>query len=156
VSQLVIRRCTYVDLPALEWDGELAGERDLFARVFALAQNGSMVMLVANHLGIHLGQVWIDLARHPAGASLWALRVKPHWRSRGVGTALVVAGERIATAVGKLWTEIDVELDNPRARTLYERLGYRWVRRGPALDSRTGEPLAYDLDTLRRPLSVAR
>ncbi len=50
------------------------------------------------------------------------LNVRTAFRGRGVGTALVAAAEERATGRGSL--AIGVGIDNPRARALYERLGY--------------------------------
>lgn len=44
-------------------------------------------------------------------------------RGRGIGTALMAEAERLAAPAGRL--RLGVGLDNPAARRLYERLGYR-------------------------------
>lgn len=44
-------------------------------------------------------------------------------RGRGIGTALMTEAERRAIPAGRL--RLGVGLDNPSARRLYERLGYR-------------------------------
>ena len=44
---------------------------------------------------------------------------------RGIGTALVQAGEDTARRLGHGRIALGVGLDNPGARRLYERLGYR-------------------------------
>ena len=150
-----VRACGRADLAALEWGGAYASDRPLFRHVLALAETGAMAMLVAEHGGEHVGQLWVDLARGGDVAILWALRVRPAWRGRGVGTQLVAAGERVAARARRAWAEIEVEPPNTRARALYERLGYRWVRRAPARDAMTGARLAFELDVLRRRLAGA-
>lgn len=150
-----VRACRRADLPALEWGGVYACDRPLFERVLALAETGTMAMLVAEHAGEHVGQLWVDLSRAADSALLWALRVRPAWRRCGVGARLVTAGERVAMRAGRVWAELEVELPNTRARALYERLGYAWVRRAPARDAITGAPLPFELDVLRRRLAGA-
>lgn len=56
---------------------------------------------------------------------LSALSVWPEeYRNQGVGTALLVEAERIASEAGETCLAIGVGDDNPGARRLYERLGY--------------------------------
>lgn len=66
----------------------------------------------------------IDYVPHPGAGSLWQLSVHPALRSCGIGTVLVRAAEQRILARGLDRAEIGVELSNPRARALYERLGY--------------------------------
>jgi GNAT superfamily N-acetyltransferase len=154
VIGVVVRRCRRPDLPLLEWDGEFTPARALFAQLFALARRGAIVMLVAGCAREHLGQIWIDLARTPPGALLWALRVKPTWRGRGVGTQLIMVAEQVAASLARPWAEIEVEPGNLRARALYERLGYRWNRSEIALDALSRAPLDFEVDVLRRQLAA--
>lgn len=49
-------------------------------------------------------------------------------RGRGVGAALLAAAEETARDLDKSWVRLDVVDTNPRARRLYERLGYDAVR----------------------------
>ncbi|NGO72425.1 GNAT family N-acetyltransferase [Streptomyces boncukensis] len=46
-------------------------------------------------------------------------------RSQGIGTGLIREAERLATARGCRSIGLGVERNNPRARALYRRLGYR-------------------------------
>jgi GNAT superfamily N-acetyltransferase len=150
VNGVVIRRCRRGDLRALEWDGVFRDAAPLFTRMFELAEHGAMVMLVATCRGEHVGQIWIDLARDREGAVLWALRVKPAWRGRGLGRRLIAAAEHISRHHRRGWVEIEAEPNNLRARALYESLGYRWLRRGLAVDAITRAALDFELDTFRR------
>jgi ribosomal protein S18 acetylase RimI-like enzyme len=153
VRRIEIRPCRRDDLRALEWDGEFRCERALFARVFErTVTGGGMAMLVAASGREHLGQIWVDLARDPTRAILWALRVKPAHCGRGLGTALIAAGEQLAVAAGRACIDLEVEPHNLRAGRLYERLGYLWIRRELARDAFSGEPLGFEIDVLRRVL----
>jgi ribosomal protein S18 acetylase RimI-like enzyme len=89
------------------------------------ALDPAYVTLVARADGAPVG-----FARfHPRGALgapyLASIAVDPAARSRGVGAALLAAGE--ARFAGARWMFLCVSDFNPRARALYERHGYRPV-----------------------------
>ena len=54
-----------------------------------------------------------------------AVTVAPELRSQGIGTALIREAERRVAPRGLACVGLAVGVDNPRARSLYERLGYR-------------------------------
>ncbi len=57
-------------------------------------------------------------------AEIADLQVLPGWRGCGVGGALIGALEARAERLGASRVEIGAAVSNPRARALYERLGY--------------------------------
>lgn len=67
----------------------------------------------------------------PGAGVLWQLSVLPALRSCGIGTILIHALERRIRARGLDRAELGVEESNPRARSLYERLGYVAYDRQP-------------------------
>lgn len=52
------------------------------------------------------------------------LGVREPWRGRGIGRALVLGAQARARALGRTVLALDVADDNPRARALYESLGF--------------------------------
>ncbi|MBM7389402.1 GNAT superfamily N-acetyltransferase [Clavibacter michiganensis] len=92
-----------------------------FARaMWALQEAGGSTLLVAWDSDRPVGAGQLDLRGDLP--ELRNLRVDAAERGRGIGTAIIrAAEERIAP--GRL--AVGVGLDNPRARALYERLGYR-------------------------------
>jgi len=60
-----------------------------------------------------------------------ALGVDPPMQSRGLGTALIVACEGAVLGRGCSTIGLAVGIDNQRARSLYERLGYRDIGVAP-------------------------
>ncbi|MCG8916532.1 GNAT family N-acetyltransferase [Actinokineospora sp. PR83] len=66
----------------------------------------------------------VDFEVRPGAGTLWQLAVHPALQSCGIGSLLVRAAEQRITARGLRRAELSVEEDNPRARALYERLGY--------------------------------
>ncbi len=121
--EISFRDLQEADLDRLEWSGgpshivslraalqrAWAGEVDL---VVGELRSGGLVACGA-----------VDHAKNPP--ELWMLSVHPAWQSVGVGTEMIAFLEgRIAERGGPV-AGLGVELDNPRARALYHRLGYR-------------------------------
>ena len=117
------------DLAPLEWWGWFAAHREIVRDAFDACRDGGGFFLVAEAQGFPIGQAWVDLRqrRSDSCAILWALRVLPGFQGRGIGTRLITASERRAAASGFAVAEISVERSNPRARRLYESLGYALV-----------------------------
>jgi ribosomal protein S18 acetylase RimI-like enzyme len=63
----------------------------------------------------------------PGSYYISALSVRDQWRRRGVGAALLDVSHQIALENGCRTVLLDVEMDNPIAQHLYERMGYSAV-----------------------------
>lgn len=81
--------------------------------------DGECVGLVATVGADRVGLAELMLGEVP---ELRNVHVLEAWRGRGVGTAILAAAERSAAGSGTL--QLAVADDNPRARSLYERLGF--------------------------------
>ena len=57
------------------------------------------------------------------------LAVAPEWRGRGVGALLLNALAEVARGMGYSALRLDVADENPRAKALYERLGFVEISR---------------------------
>jgi GNAT superfamily N-acetyltransferase len=123
--------------PASDADLEVlvavVGQRDFFGDRLARQRAGRRVLLVAWVDADPVGDVFLD--RDPAGEPevrrrlpgvprLVHLEVLGPFQRRGIGTALVRAGEATARRLGHRRIALGVGVDNPGARRLYERLGY--------------------------------
>ncbi|MDB4957603.1 MAG: acetyltransferase [Myxococcales bacterium] len=150
MSDLVIRHCGRADLRELEWSRQIRADRRLIETVFQATHERGIAMLVARIERTLVGQIWIDFDRKPDIALLWALRVRPGWRGHGIGSQLIIAGEREARRKGACATELAVEPHNQRARALYRRLGYRTVGYEIATQALSGAPLGFELELMRR------
>ncbi len=95
--------------------------RDFSVGMWAAQQRGESVLLVAWVADVPVGQGQLTLGREP---ELRNLQVATVARGHGVGTTIVRAAERHARAAGAMALSVGVADDNPRARALYERLGY--------------------------------
>jgi ribosomal protein S18 acetylase RimI-like enzyme len=128
-TQATIRQCRLSDLPMLEWDDLFADQRELIANAFRRQEQGKNLMLVADRNDFPIGQVWIDLAKKESQGIgiLWALRVMAAYQGQGIGSQLIETAESYLRERPFTIAEIGVEKENPAARRLYERMGYRIV-----------------------------
>jgi len=86
----------------------------------------ALTILVADEDGAPVGKVHLDFETRAREreAVLIAAAVVPELRSRGIGSALMTAAEWLVRSRGYGAIVLGVEDSNPRARRLYERLGY--------------------------------
>jgi ribosomal protein S18 acetylase RimI-like enzyme len=124
VLPLTIRDLTREDLPACRWAGR-ATHLATIAKVLERTKSGEVDYLaVCLPSGWPVGLGAIDYAKSPGAGTLWILEVHPAMQSCGIGTHLVDALEQRIRDRGLNRAELGVEGSNPRARALYERLGY--------------------------------
>jgi ribosomal protein S18 acetylase RimI-like enzyme len=119
---IIIRHAQQTDLRKLEWFGLLTPVRDHIENAYARAQQGNIIFLVADLNGFPIGQVWVEI--HESAGLIQALRVLKPLQNMGIGTRLIYAVERALVERELHTAEIHVELNNPDAKRLYERLGY--------------------------------
>ena len=141
IEEIVIRHLQAADLPALEWDGEYVHFRRQFERVFKDYHTGLAVpgIAVRRTDGLMIGQVFVllqsrfrtELADGAARAYLYSVRVKPDYRSCGIGSLLMATAENDLVTRGFTMATLNVARDNPGAYKFYLRLGYRVVAAEP-------------------------
>ena len=109
------------------------GQRHYFADRLARQAAGHGVVLLALDGGNVVGDVYVwlspadepELREHLPGVPLLNhLEVLPARQSRGIGTRIIAAAERTVYDLAYHRLALGVGVDNPRARKLYERLGY--------------------------------
>jgi ribosomal protein S18 acetylase RimI-like enzyme len=119
---LTIRDLTRDDLPACAWTGS---PEQNFAAVLERAGRGEIDYLVAcPPSGLPVAAGGIDYTLSAGAGTLYQLAVHGALHSCGIGTLLIGAAEQRIRARGLHRAELAVEQNNPRARALYERLGY--------------------------------
>jgi ribosomal protein S18 acetylase RimI-like enzyme len=112
------------DLESCGWAGT-ATHLAAIARALERARLGEVDYLAAcPPSGLPVGLGAIDYAKTSSAGTVWMLEVHPALQSCGIGTVLIHAAERRIRARGLHRAELGVEDINPRARSLYERLGY--------------------------------
>src|SRR5579859_7486953 len=131
VLPLTVRDLTAADLPSCAWSG---GPLHLKAIAEALDRAGRGevdYLAVCPPSGLPVGLGGIDYVRIPNAGFLWMLSVHEALQSCGIGTILIEAAEQRIRARGRRRAGLAVEESNPRARALYERLGYVAYGRTP-------------------------
>jgi len=139
LSQVIIREVRYHDLLSLEWEGEYTHFRLLYQEAFRRAQRGLSVLWIAEQpeMGL-LGQVFIqlqcdrpELCNGIDRAYLYGFRVRPAFRSCGVGSAMLRVVDRDLIERGYRFLTLNVARENVDAIRLYQRLGFQIVAPEP-------------------------
>lgn len=123
------------DLPALEWDGEFIHFRRLYADIYKRVERGDGLMWAAEIPGKGIiGQLFISLSSNRPELSdgwqrayIYGFRIRPSYRSRGIGSDMMRVVEADLLARGYKTVTLNVAQNNPGALRLYERLGYKVV-----------------------------
>ena len=124
VLPLTTSDLTLEDLPSCTWSGS-ATHRAHIAKALERVPLGEVDFLTAcPPSGIPVGMCAVDYVKSPGAGTLWMVEVHAALRSCGIGTLLIEAAEQRIHARGVHRAELGVEKSNPRARALYERLGY--------------------------------
>jgi ribosomal protein S18 acetylase RimI-like enzyme len=131
VLKLSARDLARADLASCGWAGSdhhLAGVLKQLER----ARTGEVDYLaVCPATDVPVATGGVDYQVKEGVGTLWQLAVHPALQSCGIGTFLVEAAELRIRNRGLRQAELGVEESNPRARALYERLGYVAYGRQP-------------------------
>lgn len=126
---MIVREFRESDLEKIGWTGaprHIAYVGEALKRM----EKGEVVLLSIEVDDKVVSMGGIDFAKTPGAGTLWMLNVHPDYQSRGIGTVLVQSLEERARERGIKVAELGVEHNNPRARNLYERLGYEFIGDG--------------------------
>jgi ribosomal protein S18 acetylase RimI-like enzyme len=110
------------------------GSADKHRGRLARQECGEVVYLIAWDAGTPVGHALLKwagatephLVAHFRGTcpDVEDLLVAVDWRSQGIGTQLLTVAARLVSERGYARIGLSVDVRNPRARALYERLGY--------------------------------
>ncbi|SFQ71092.1 Acetyltransferase (GNAT) family protein [Amycolatopsis arida] len=128
---LSVRDLTDEDLAWCSWAGTRLHLRQVALELERARRGEVDYLAVCPPSGVPVAIGGVDYQLSPGAGTLWQLSVHPAVRSRGIGTLLIRSAERRILARGSHRAELSVEESNPRARALYERLGYVGCGRQP-------------------------
>lgn len=120
-----IRPCEARDLDHFERLGS-AHHAEYCREQFARGPRAVTILVATDDDDVPVGKVHLDFEERAddEAAVLVAAGVAAGLRSRGIGTQLMLRAEELALERGLRAIVLGVEDFNPRARRLYERLGY--------------------------------
>ncbi|MET9505886.1 GNAT family N-acetyltransferase [Streptomyces sp. NPDC006622] len=119
------------DLPMCGWSGSATHLRSVERQLARAAEGEVEYLAVCTPVDLPVAIGGIDYQVSEGAGTLWQLAVLPALQGRGLGTLLVRAAEERVLHRGLRRAQLAVEEDNPRARALYERLGYVAYGRAP-------------------------
>jgi ribosomal protein S18 acetylase RimI-like enzyme len=124
VSSLVVDDLRVDDLDSIAWSGSPAHIRSVAGKLERASDGTLEYVAVRAQDGRPVAKGLIDFAARSDAGVIEQLATHPDLRGFGIGTRLIEEAERRIRARGIRWSVVGVEDDNPRARALYERLGY--------------------------------
>ena len=77
--------------------------------------------------GVPLAKGGIDFAKEARAGTIWQVATHPQLEGLGLATLLIEELEKRAVRRGVCRLRLAVEIENDRARRLYEHLGYRHI-----------------------------
>ncbi len=89
------------------------------------------VLIVADQGGQLVGYALVLFRAGTGLARLYSLAVAPQAQGHGLGGLLLEAAERAAYDQDRLFLRLEVREDNPAARRIYDRAGYKRIARIP-------------------------
>jgi ribosomal protein S18 acetylase RimI-like enzyme len=121
-----IRTANESDLPALEWEGEYTHFRRVYRQAMREAKRDRRMIYLAEVSGevvgqlfIHLHSVWKTAFGGAKAGYLHSFRVKPNFRSLGIGSNLLKTAEQELLDRSYSRAAISVAKVNTRAQQLY-------------------------------------
>jgi ribosomal protein S18 acetylase RimI-like enzyme len=136
---VVIREAFESDLPALEWDGEYVHFRNLYRQIYENTLAGTALIWIAELANAGLiGQLFVQLTSHRQELAdglqrgyIYGFRIKPDYRSSGLGALMLEFVEKDLQKRNYRWITLNVGQDNREALKFYQRYGYHIIGTEP-------------------------
>ena len=123
--QLAVGDLRADELAGLDWSGNPAHLRSVAAALHRAARGLEDYLVVRAPGGQPIAKMRVDYTSEAGTGAFSQLAVLGPLQGLGIATMLIGAGEQRVRARGLTFAGLGVEDDNPRARRLYERLGYQ-------------------------------
>lgn len=123
VAQLSVRPLLPEEVHLLGWSGGPTHLENIARQLERPAGETAYLVVRADAIPVCKGA--IDFTRDPSLGTIWQVATHPALEGLGLATLLIGALEDRAARYGLDTVGLAVELDNHRARRLYEHLGYR-------------------------------
>jgi ribosomal protein S18 acetylase RimI-like enzyme len=114
------------DIDDIAWSGNRAHLENV-ARQLQRAASGDVDYMAVRANGHAVSKGGIDFAEEAGAGTIWQLATHERLEGIGLATRLIQELESRARDRGVNRLRLAVELDNERARRLYEHLGYRAI-----------------------------
>lgn len=124
VERLAITDLVEADLALIGWSGSPLHVRHVAEELERVAHGEADYLAARAPDGAPIAKCGIDLVAVSGAGTIQQLATRPDLRGLGIGTRLIAAAEARIRDRGLMVAMIAVDGDNPRTRTLYERLGY--------------------------------
>jgi ribosomal protein S18 acetylase RimI-like enzyme len=132
IQQLAVDDLRADEIAGLTWSGNPAHLRSVAAALDRAAQGLEGYLVVRAPAGEPVAKMRVDYTSEDDTGVFSQLATMDRLQGLGIATMLIAAAEQRVRARGLTFAALGVEDDNPRARRLYERLGYQASGRRPA------------------------
>jgi ribosomal protein S18 acetylase RimI-like enzyme len=122
--RIQIRDLRLTDLENLRWSGGQSHLKAIAVQLERVTAGLAAYLVACPPSDRPAGKLGIDYAARPDAGLIHQVAVHTMLQSCGIGTLLMLAAEDRIRDHGRTHAELGVERSNPRARALYERLGY--------------------------------
>ena len=130
VSSLTVDDLSERDVDHIPWSGGALHVKHVAQEIVRAKIGESDYLAVRSPEGYPVSIGCVDYAKKPDGGYLSQLSTHEQLRGLGIGTRLIQEAERRIVSRGQEWAYLCVETNNPKAKALYERLGYEVYEMG--------------------------
>lgn len=130
VDALLVDELSLEDLENIGWSGSPAHIDAVRTALNRVAGGEVDYLAVRDATGVPISIGGVDYSKNPSKGALWQLATREDLRGLGIGTRLILALEEKVESRGLNEAVLKVEVENTRAKALYERLGYEVYGRG--------------------------